>query len=160
MVARQGLDLDSDGKDELILTDQSSIGLLSAASLAADGSGIGPVLNLVTEPEFEFQAFSGVGMLRKVLVSETSDLVRFYAAATNATYLKVFRGGCAYCGGDVNQSGTVDANDLATILTAWSTNGGALLGAWGPCTNKTRLFDLLLDDAATARAFRIRNQPT
>ena len=154
LVARQGLDLDSDGKDELILTDQSSIGLLAAASLAADGLGIGPVLNLVTEPEFEFQAFSGVGMLRKVLVSETNDLVRFYAAATNATYLKVFRGGCAYCVGDVNQSGTVDSNDLATILTVWGTNGGAhpradidhdgivnapdlgaLLGAWGHCTN-------------------------
>jgi hypothetical protein len=58
------------------------------------------------------------------------------------------------CPGDLNQSGTVDAEDLAYILFAWGTDGGktpeadidrsgtvdandlsVVLGSWGPCPN-------------------------
>jgi hypothetical protein len=56
------------------------------------------------------------------------------------------------CPGDINQNGTVDAVDLAMVLTSWGTSGseypradvnhdgvvngpdlGALLGGWGLC---------------------------
>jgi hypothetical protein len=56
------------------------------------------------------------------------------------------------CPGDLNQSGTVDAEDLAYVLFAWGTDGGktsqaditrdgtvdandlsVVLGSWGPC---------------------------
>ena len=53
------------------------------------------------------------------------------------------------CPADLNQSGAVDASDLATLLGAWGTSGGdingdgttdasdlaSLLGAWGACPN-------------------------
>jgi len=61
---------------------------------------------------------------------------------------------CDPCPGDLNQSGTVDAEDLAYILFAWGTDGGktpqadinddgtvnandlsVVLGSWGPCPN-------------------------
>ncbi len=59
---------------------------------------------------------------------------------------------CDPCPGDLNASGTVDAEDLAYVLFAWGTNGGktpeaginrdgtvdandlsVVLGSWGPC---------------------------
>jgi hypothetical protein len=61
---------------------------------------------------------------------------------------------CDPCPGDLNQSNTVDAEDLAYILFAWGTDGGktpeaditrdgtvnandlsVVLGSWGPCPN-------------------------
>ncbi len=61
---------------------------------------------------------------------------------------------CDPCPGDLNASGTVDAEDLAYILFAWGTDGGktpqadvnddgtvnandlsVVLGSWGPCPN-------------------------
>jgi hypothetical protein len=61
---------------------------------------------------------------------------------------------CDPCPGDLNDSNTVDAEDLAAILFAWGTDGGktpqaditrdgtvdgsdlaAVLGGWGPCPN-------------------------
>jgi hypothetical protein len=75
------------------------------------------------------------------------------AAATSPLLIQEMTEACG-CPGDLNQSGTVDAEDLAYVLFAWGTDGGktpaaditrdgtvdgndlsVVLGSWGPCPN-------------------------
>jgi hypothetical protein len=66
------------------------------------------------------------------------------------TIARIFLGSTANaCPSDLNQDGSVNASDLATLLGAWGTGGAdingdgttnasdlaALLGAWGACPN-------------------------
>jgi hypothetical protein len=74
--------------------------------------------------------------------SDTANIIQCFA--------RIYLGTTANtCPADLNQSGAVDASDLATLLGAWGTSGGdingdgttdasdlaSLLGAWGACPN-------------------------
>ena len=114
--------------------------------------------NIVNDPTvFATTYASGARLDRQVFelpasfAGQTVTEVRFQGVGANPTGA-AFLAGATFeasspCPADLNDSGSVDANDLAILLGAWGTGGGdvdgdgttgaadlaVLLGAWGPC---------------------------
>jgi hypothetical protein len=123
-IARQAVDFDADGRDEMVLMGAEGTGLLGAMRIPAFGSQPEGVVQMASIPGFDF-----------VFLAKAPGLAgEILAAAVSASSMVFLRSDCVRCLADLNADRTVDGSDL-----------GQLLASWGPCAAGTCASDINAD---------------
>lgn len=123
-IARQAVDFDADGRDEMVLMGAEGTGLLGAMRIPAFGSQPEGVVQMASLPGFDFV----------FLAKAPGSAGEILAAAVSASSMVFLRSDCVRCLADLNADRTVDGSDL-----------GQLLASWGPCAAGTCASDINAD---------------